>query len=527
MRVMPLLRVAATDISDGPRRVLLPLLRGICLPWSFIENLDHASDIIPVSAAASKNSRDAAFAFADLTSKSAASRLASHASTAARAAAGLVAQLDKETDVSSVVPSVAKACASCANSAFRASGTSEAIMSDRRQISDGDRVADLSRAPLWPDGVPKQIETEWSTLKNHLLDCDEDWDVWIDWYEYRLLGWPPDPGLDLARATLPENFWEKGPSAVNAELKRIRDGLAKPGKGEQDGAGRSLSHRYGDDSTPGTGETNADRQLRAVERALISQAPVSAVIEHGRIGARDSPPDSKPPVDHPEDLEQRLQAQAALAGKLVATLTEMPHNLGPYLARDLAHLQELALRRPSVWYALDDATQDLRDHLGQLEELSWPGTTRQGVERLCRRTEELRPLLQPRQPEPSEPETPEPVLDPDRVPRDVLEEVFETIETTIRSDGGRVLAPSSVEATEHYTQEARGALETSDTSETGEAARRGRLSRALKGLAGVLGTGVAVISAGIATNVLTVPEAAATVGQRFTEIFQVIARLFS
>jgi hypothetical protein len=53
------------------------------------------------------------------------------------------------------------------------------------------------------------------------------------------------------------------------------------------------------------------------------------------------------------------------------------------------------------------------------------------------------------------------------------------------------------------------------------------LSRALKGLAGVLGTGAAVISAGIATNVLTVPEAAATVGQRFTEIFQVIARLFS
>lgn len=529
MRVMPLLRVAATDISDGTRRVLLPLLRGICLPWSYIENLEHASDIILVSAVASKNSRDAAFAFADLTSKSAASRLASHASKAARVAAGLVAELDEEADVSGVAPKLARACASCANSAFRASGTSEAIMSDRRQISDGARVADLSRAPLWPDGVPKQIETEWSALKSHLLDCDEGWDVWIDWYEYRLLGWPPDPGLDLARATLPEIFWEKGPSAVNAELKRIRDDLAKPDKAEEGGSDGSLSHHSGVDTTSGHRGIDADRQRQAVERALISQAPVSAVIEYGLIEARDSPPHAKPPVDHREDLEQRLQAQAALAGKLVATLTEMPHNLGPYLARDLAHLQEVALRRPSVWYALDDATQDLRDHLGQLEELSWPGTTRQGVERLCRRTEELRPLLQPKQPEPnpSKLETTPPALNPEKTAEGTIDPIFRDLERVIRSDGGRVLGTTFIDASDHYTREARDALEASDASETGETARWVRLSRTLRGIGGLLGTGVKEIGRGTATNTLSNPGSAALVGERFKALFEWIASLFS
>jgi hypothetical protein len=574
LRVLPIVgwSVKATEESAGT--VFLPLFRANTLAWVFVD--DRIRDRVNRTSA---SARASVFA-PNATASSRASVIGVYGPSSSRVTAAAFASASARASVfADRASACARAVAAAASAASaRASASSCAFASalriDRSSLGAGVSAQDLAWRPMWPEGIPKDLERDWKQLRKRLLALDPNWSIWTDWYDDRLAGRPADMEYEIARANLPEKLWKKGAKAVNAELVGIRDGFSKSDEAASSNAATTVTEtdflsattdgERGSDSSENAGElypetvefapgaseaTRSDPELafdstvgknsdlaasgeatarqRATEKALIAQAPVSAVIEDGNVGARDSPPDAKPPVDHPEDLEQRLCAQSALAGKLVATLTEMPHNLGPYLGRDLAHFQQVTEDRPPVWYGLDDAAQDLRDHLILLEDLSWPGTTRQSVERLCRRTEELRPLLQPRQPEPSEPETPEPVLDPDRVPRDVLEEVFINIEGAIQADGGRVLGPTFVEATEHYTQEGRGALETSDSNEQGEAVRQGRLSRALKGLGGLLGTSVKAIGRGTATNTLSNPGSAALVGERFKALFEWIASFFS
>ena len=55
-----------------------------------------------------------------------------------------------------------------------------------------------------------------------LLAAHEDWDVWTEWYDALLEGrLAESEAISLARVTLPEELWERGPKAVNAELKRL------------------------------------------------------------------------------------------------------------------------------------------------------------------------------------------------------------------------------------------------------------------------------------------------------------------
>jgi hypothetical protein len=80
----------------------------------------------------------------------------------------------------------------------------------------------LAEAQLWPDGIPPEIEENWQNLKAILLSFpEENWQVWTDWYEARLKGGPFNAGLEKARALLPDEFWKKGHTEVNAEIARL------------------------------------------------------------------------------------------------------------------------------------------------------------------------------------------------------------------------------------------------------------------------------------------------------------------
>jgi hypothetical protein len=61
----------------------------------------------------------------------------------------------------------------------------------------------------------------WEKLKRELLDGNEDWYVWINWYENRLNGKVPNQALELARATIPDDAWAHGPKIVNARIKQL------------------------------------------------------------------------------------------------------------------------------------------------------------------------------------------------------------------------------------------------------------------------------------------------------------------
>ncbi|WP_147262940.1 hypothetical protein [Roseiarcus fermentans] len=95
-------------------------------------------------------------------------------------------------------------------------------------------------------------------MKSVLLDANEGWDVWTDWYEARLdgdAGSPPNEALEIARATIPDDIWTQGPAVVNAEIKRLTE-----------------KHTEGNDRPPMSASFNAT----PLGNVLIGGAPAAA-----------------------------------------------------------------------------------------------------------------------------------------------------------------------------------------------------------------------------------------------------------
>ena len=147
-------------------------------------------------------------------------------SAAANAAAFAAAAANANT------PAAANAIA-CANDA--AIGTEVYVADDVTAIekesgttSRAARAAYVADMPLWPGGTPIWAIKAWEQLKTSLSAAQEDWEVWIDWYEDRLAGQPSaDADLDIARVMPIDDLWEQGPKAVNAEIRRLMDALPR------------------------------------------------------------------------------------------------------------------------------------------------------------------------------------------------------------------------------------------------------------------------------------------------------------
>jgi hypothetical protein len=89
-------------------------------------------------------------------------------------------------------------------------------------IHKGGTPAELITKNLWPAGESIFSQTAWKMLKAVLNDLDENWEVWIDWYDAILKGQPTSGGEHLAifRVTLnSEEDWKKGPLHVNGLIK--------------------------------------------------------------------------------------------------------------------------------------------------------------------------------------------------------------------------------------------------------------------------------------------------------------------
>ena len=76
----------------------------------------------------------------------------------------------------------------------------------------------LAELPLWRQSLPDWWKKNWESLKT-ALPRDEDWDVWIEWYEERLLGGSRGETYELVFASAPQEVWDRGPSAANAWIK--------------------------------------------------------------------------------------------------------------------------------------------------------------------------------------------------------------------------------------------------------------------------------------------------------------------
>ena len=105
-----------------------------------------------------------------------------------------------------------------------------AVRADAATILDSSAGA-LADMPLRPHSKPEWPEAAWASLRT-LLPMDEDWDVWIDWYEQRLRGGTRGEDYELVFASVPEEEWEKDPVAPNAWIKANLPAVPIVGVGE-------------------------------------------------------------------------------------------------------------------------------------------------------------------------------------------------------------------------------------------------------------------------------------------------------
>jgi hypothetical protein len=75
--------------------------------------------------------------------------------------------------------------------------------------------------PLWSRKAPNPLPDSWAERKNR-QPHNQDWDVWIDWYEAVSLGQSPWPEVASAEIVmLPNDIWEQGPAVANKKIKEI------------------------------------------------------------------------------------------------------------------------------------------------------------------------------------------------------------------------------------------------------------------------------------------------------------------
>ncbi len=81
----------------------------------------------------------------------------------------------------------------------------------------------MALAPLWHGHTPDWADSQWRKLKTRLLNIDQHWRVWTDWYEARLRGDPANEALEIARVLLPDDLWNKGPDEINPAIQRLME----------------------------------------------------------------------------------------------------------------------------------------------------------------------------------------------------------------------------------------------------------------------------------------------------------------
>ena len=93
--------------------------------------------------------------------------------------------------------------------------------------------------PLWSMGIPNWAKVAWSTLKS-ALPTNEDWEVWIDWYEERLRGGSRSKDYELIFASVPARGMGKGSSS-----RERMDQSASPAVGRRRPQGRGFTEAAG------------------------------------------------------------------------------------------------------------------------------------------------------------------------------------------------------------------------------------------------------------------------------------------
>lgn len=217
LRVAPMLATALGSLGGGAskmtREIVLPSFRGMAASWVAGTWPVHGVEV-----------RAAARAAANAVVRVRRGAGAAAAADAADAAAYAVAT----TDAADVAANAAAAVVAGAYAASVSAGFADIWAVVSRDASELDAripvkrdASELARQSLWFGEPPRRVMGNWIKLKKVLLDRDNDWEVWTDWYDARLRGDAANEDLELARVMIDDEIWAQGPKVVNAYIKEL------------------------------------------------------------------------------------------------------------------------------------------------------------------------------------------------------------------------------------------------------------------------------------------------------------------
>jgi hypothetical protein len=96
-----------------------------------------------------------------------------------------------------------------------------AYSADAEVLDQGTSPVTLANSQLWPGRLPAWVADAWDQLKQALLAAGDNWIVWTDWYDERLKGHPANQDIEVARAIVPNEIWDKGPATLNAHVREL------------------------------------------------------------------------------------------------------------------------------------------------------------------------------------------------------------------------------------------------------------------------------------------------------------------
>jgi hypothetical protein len=139
---------------------------------------------------------------------------------------------------------------------------------------------------------------------------------------------------------------------------------------------------------------------------LTRASDVDFAAHDGKMTMGDRPLGVPPPVVDPADLEKRIEAQSFLIDQIKQRVEKENPNLNQDELLNLLDRYDCALRHSPVnWYSKKDAVKALKKLMVDEDARKWwPDTFIRDLDILFERHSEMRPQLQPRQPEPSAPD---------------------------------------------------------------------------------------------------------------------------
>lgn len=155
--------------------------------------------------------------------------MARAAASAALAAYTAVSDMDGYRAFAAAVDATDVAAAAAGVAADYAGAEAYASVNyDAEAIGRGEDARQLARMQLWPGDIPPVIQRRWKNFVHGKPKIvDGRWEVWIEWYEDRLIGAgqsrPVIEELEIARVLIPDEEWEQGPGHANKLIQDLED----------------------------------------------------------------------------------------------------------------------------------------------------------------------------------------------------------------------------------------------------------------------------------------------------------------